>query len=121
MTNKVIGKYGEGLAKDFLTKKGFKILDVNFRYSKLAEIDIIALKNNVLHFVEVKTRTQEFFGSPLEAVDVNKLKSIYNCARYYISQSKEKYCSMQIDVIGIVIDKKTNEILKLDFVENISL
>ena len=50
MTNKVVVKYGEDLAKDFLTKNGFKILETNFHYSKMAEIDIIAVKNNILHF-----------------------------------------------------------------------
>ena len=52
MTNKEIGKQGEEIAKNFLIKKGFKILEMNYTYSKLAEIDIIAAKNKVVHFVE---------------------------------------------------------------------
>ena len=52
MTNKIIGKYGEELAKDFLIKQGFKILEMNYRYSRIAEIDIIAFKKDVLHFIE---------------------------------------------------------------------
>ena len=64
MTNKIIGKYGEDVAKNFLIKKGFQILETNYRYSRVAEIDIIASKKDVLHFIEVKTRTQEFFGKP---------------------------------------------------------
>lgn len=118
MTNKVIGKYGEDLAKDFLTKNGFKILETNFHYSKMAEIDIIASKKDVLHFVEVKTRTQEFFGSPLEAITKTKLNSIFSCAKFYLSKSTKKYGSYQIDAIGIVLNKDNEA--KITFLENIS-
>ena len=54
MSNKLKGKLGENIAKDFLVKKGFKILDTNFHYSRFGEIDIIASKSNVIYFVEVK-------------------------------------------------------------------
>ena len=50
MTNKAIGKYGETLAKDFLIKKGFEIIETNYRYSKIAEIDIIASNNKYKYF-----------------------------------------------------------------------
>ena len=119
MTNKIIGKYGEDLACDFLTKKGFEIIERNFRFSKMAEIDIIAVKKSVLHFVEVKTRTQKFFGTPMEAVTPSKLKQIYSCAIYFMQNSKRKYKSYQIDAVGIELDK--NEVKKIDFIENISL
>ena len=118
MTNKAIGKYGENLAKDFLIKKGFKILEMNYRYSRIAEIDIIALKDNVLHFVEVKTRTQQIFGTPLEAINQNKLKQIYTCAKYYLQNSKKHYNKIQIDAIGIYLDCNDN---KIEFIEDIQL
>ena len=119
MTNKIIGKYGEEIAKNFLIKNKFEILEMNYRYSRIAEIDIVATKNNILHFVEVKTRSQEFFGSPLEAITPNKLKQIYSCAIQYMSNSKKRYKKYQIDAIGIVLDK--NEVKKIDFVEDITL
>ena len=119
MTNKIIGKYGEDIAKDFLIKKGFEILEMNYRYSRLAEIDIIAAKKDVLHFVEVKTRTQNYFGKPLEAITPNKLKQIYSCAIQYMSNSKKRYKSYQIDAIGIELENK--EVKNIDFVENITL
>lgn len=119
MTNKIIGKYGEDAAKNFLIKNGFEILEMNYRYSRIAEIDIIASKKDILHFVEVKTRTQENFGSPLEAVTPSKLKQIYSCAIQYMYSSKKKYKKYQIDAIGIVLDR--NEIKKLNYIENISL
>ena len=119
MTNKIIGKYGEDLACDFLTKNGFEIVERNYRFSKISEIDIIAQKKNILHFVEVKTRTQNFFGSPMEAITPAKLSQIYSCAMHYIQNSKKKYKSYQIDAIGIVLENK--EIKEIKFIENISL
>ena len=115
MTNKEIGKYGENLAKDFLIKNGFKILETNFHYSKMAEIDLVALKDKKIHFVEVKTRTSNFFGSPLEAVDKRKIASIYQAGLFYIQ--KNKYSNFQIDVIGIVLDK--NNKADITFLENV--
>jgi len=118
MTNKTTGKYGEELACQFLTKNGFKVLEKNFRYSKMAEIDIVALKNDIIHFVEVKTRTQTFFGNPLEAITKAKLESIYKCALYYI-QNNKKYTNFQIDAIGIVLNK--NNETEINFIENINI
>lgn len=118
MTNKTIGKHGELLAKDFLIKQGYKILEMNYKYSRLAEIDIIAFKNNTIHFVEVKTRTQKFFGSPFEAINSKKLASIYSCAQYYLKNCKQKYSKFQIDAIGIILSNNNAE---FDFLENISL
>lgn len=119
MTNKEIGKYGEELAKDFLIKNKFEILETNFHYSKMAEIDIIAKKNNILHFVEVKTRSSSFFGKPLEAIDRRKLSSIFSCANFYIQQHKNGYDKFQIDAIGIILNK--NNPPEITFVENICL
>ena len=119
MTNKIIGKYGEDIAKDFLIKKGFEIVEMNYRYSRVAEIDIIASKKDVLHFVEVKTRTQNYYGAPLEAITPNKLKQIYSCAIQYMTTLKKHYKKYQIDAIGILLENK--EVKKIDFVEDITL
>ncbi|HTF30986.1 MAG TPA: YraN family protein, partial [Flavitalea sp.] len=61
------GKKGELLAAKYLLDLGFNILHCNWRYRK-AEIDIIASKNSILHFIEVKTRTSLAFGYPEESV-----------------------------------------------------
>ena len=119
MTNKQIGKYGEELAKNFLIKKGFEILETNYRYSKMAEIDIIAQKNNILHFVEVKTRNSIFFGTPIEAINQTKLNSICMCAKFYIQKSKKHYKKFQIDAIGILLSKTKEP--EFNFIENIEI
>lgn len=119
MTNKAIGKYGEDLAKNFLIKKGFEILEMNFRYSKMAEIDIIAKKGDVLHFVEVKTRSSLNFGAPVEAINRKKLASIFQCANFYLQNSKKKFKRVQIDAIGIILKKGC--VPEFEFLENLSL
>ncbi len=119
MTNKEIGKYGEEIAKEFLIKNKFKILECNFHYSKMAEIDIIAVKNNILHFVEVKTRSSNTFGTPLEAINKRKLSSIFSCANFYLQQNKNKFDKFQIDAIGITLNKDNPP--EIQFLENISL
>lgn len=119
MNNKIKGKLGENIAQEYLKNSGFKILETNFRYSKISEIDIVASKDNVLHFIEVKTRSNNNFGTPLEAVTKTKLNSIYICSKYYLQDCKIKFRKTQIDVIGIIAnDNKEPEIT---FLEDISL
>ena len=72
-----LGKIGEQLAIDYLLKNGYKIRERNYRYLK-AEVDIIALKENTLVAVEVKTRTSNYFGNPEDFV--TKKKIIYGKA-----------------------------------------
>ena len=69
-----LGKYGEQLAADFLANRGFSILHKNWRHGH-REIDIIAVKDKTLHFIEVKTRRNTNFGYPEEGV--NRKKIIY--------------------------------------------
>lgn len=119
MTNKEIGKYGEEIAKNFLIKRGFEIIEMNWHYSRMSEIDIIASKDDILHFVEVKTRSNNKFGIPLEAVDKRKLNYIFQGAMGYVSKSKKRYKRVQLDVIGIMLEGEKEPDIK--FIENISL
>ena len=72
MQNKAKGKQGEKIAEEYLINKGWKILDKNFHYSKMAEIDLVCRFGDEIIFVEVKTRTTATFGAPEEAVDYRK-------------------------------------------------
>ena len=69
----LIGKSGEDRACRFLKRKGYKIVDRNY-FSRFGEIDIIAQNKEYLVFVEVKTRSNFFWGYPAEAVDKEKFK-----------------------------------------------
>ena len=72
MTNISIGKNGEEIARKYLEKQGYKILETNKRFSRFSEIDIIALDKDTLVFVEVKTRKTDFCGHPAEAITQTK-------------------------------------------------
>lgn len=78
-----LGFWGERKAAKFLKKNGYKILERNFK-CKAGEIDIIALKGDVVAFVEVKTRSSDAFGEPCEAVDLTRQRRYCNAADLYI-------------------------------------
>ena len=72
---KALGSKGEDLAIQFLKKKGYRIIDRNYKTS-VGEIDIIARDGNTIVFVEVKTRTDDSFGYPFEAVNKKKRQKL---------------------------------------------
>ena len=76
MNNLSIGKNGEEIARNYLIKQGYKILEMNKRFSRFCEIDIIALDKNTLVFCEVKTRKTNICGQPLEAITKSKYQNI---------------------------------------------
>ncbi|MBQ3102307.1 YraN family protein [bacterium] len=118
MQNNLKGKQGEKIAEGYLKSKGYEILETNFRYSRIAEIDIIAKTGKTLVFVEVKTRTSEFFGSGAEAVDNKKLSNIYAALQYYIHKKKLQNLKPRIDVISILLDKNS---FSINHIENIEI
>jgi len=82
--NKEVGDRGEAIACDYLLERGFRIIDRNFSGAG-GEIDIVAEREGVIHFIEVKTRSSERRGSPLEAVDARKQKRIRRAAERWLS------------------------------------
>ena len=84
---KLLGKIGEDLAVALLFAEGYSILDRNFR-SHFGEIDIVAERNGVIYFVEVKTRTCDVFGDPGEAVGRVKQQRMRKTAEYYLLVNK---------------------------------
>lgn len=98
--NKIIGNQGEEFATVVLVQNGFQIIERNFR-TKFGEIDIIARKNNCLHFIEVKTRTQSIYGRPCEAVNEEKKKTIRKIAEAYMSYNKDNYHEVSLDVFEL--------------------
>ncbi len=96
------GAYGEELACDFLKKQGYKILERNFRI-RGGEIDIIAIEDNTLVYVEVKTRSSNYFGYPEESVTPRKIKFLERAAKFYRNnRSYQKLPSLErIDVITV--------------------
>lgn len=114
MTNQFIGKNGEEIAKTYLEKKGYKILETNKRFSKLCEIDIIALDRKTLVFVEVKTRSTDICGQPLEAINKNKYKNIKTGLFMYLRENPQ-YKKYRIDAISVLLKPK----LEIKHLQNI--
>ena len=95
------GKQGEQLAEDFLINKGYTILHRNWRHSRY-EIDIVALKNDLPHFIEVKTRSSNQFGEPEESVTKKKIRFLLQAADEFLYQHPQ-YKNFRIDVLSITI------------------
>lgn len=93
------GLKGEALAISYLKRKGYKILEKNYR-TKFGEIDVIASKDDVVVFIEVKTRTTEAFGAPEESVTRQKQERIKKAALYYLKHLKT-IPALRFDVISI--------------------
>ena len=97
--NKKLGKDGEKRAVKYLKKHGWKIIKRNFK-NPFGEIDIIAEKDGVTAFIEVKTRNSDLFGLPSEAVD-NKRKQRYIQGAKYFYINREPDCVVRFDIIEI--------------------
>lgn len=109
---------GEDLAAEFLKKKGYKIIERNFRKG-YGEIDIIAVHKNTLVFIEVKTRTSNKFGTPLEAINYFKLKSLLKTAEFYKVLNPKLPESLRIDAVSVILDENTGKSI-IEHIENVS-
>lgn len=104
-----LGRAGETLAKTHLENSGYEILDENWTHGK-AEIDLIAYKDKVIIFAEVKTRTGIGFGLPEDFVDARKQKLLADAADEYIYLMNHQG-DVRFDIIAILFDKDKNYIL----------
>ena len=97
------GNQGEALAAVYLAQNGYQVLHQNWRHSHW-EVDIIAEKDGILHFVEVKTRRTRKFGHPEENVDKKKIQNLINAAEEYLYQQPQ-WKRIQFNVLAITILK----------------
>lgn len=96
----LLGKEGERLAERFLEKKGYKLLERNYRCSA-GELDLVVLDRRVIVFVEVKTRTGQGFGTPFEAVEFRKQRKIIQSAQFFLAEKGLQQRDARFDVIGV--------------------
>lgn len=120
-TNKQkVGEIGENIACRFLMKRGFEIKDRNYR-KKWGEIDIIAQKDNIFHFIEVKTVTQETEYLPEENVHPWKRKRLSRAIQTYVLENKvSDETEWQVDIMAVFLDFKTKK-AKIRTTENVIL
>ena len=110
---KRVGRIGEQIACDFLERKGFRIIDQNYR-KPCGEIDIIAEKDGQIRFVEVKAVScealpeisREMDYRPEEMVDARKLSKLARTAALYMEMARDSR-EYQIDVVGVVLSENT--------------
>lgn len=102
------GVSGEENAKKYLESIGYTIIDSNVNFPGIGELDIVAVDGNVLVFVEVRTRSDNVFGNPLESVTKAKINKIVAASRRYLMKHTERYAGYRYDVIGILGDKITH-------------
>lgn len=108
--NKIKGNWGEDLACLYLIENGYNILERNLTF-KFGEVDVVAIKDGVLTFFEVKSRSNLNFGFPSEAVDFKKITKITKVAKSYISNTSLDYNEISFDVIEVYLnDNKINHI-----------
>jgi putative endonuclease len=115
--NKVIGDIGEEIAKGYLEKNNYMIIERNFR-CKLGEVDMIAKDEKYFCFIEVKTRHGTYYGTPAEAVNHIKQHKIIMCAQFYILKMQlfEKF-NYRFDVVEIVLNK-SNKVKSIKLIKN---
>ena len=109
MTGKHIelGKQGEAAAVAFLKKKGYRILEKNFRVAA-GEIDVIAEHEKAVVFIEVKTRTGLDFGHPLTAVTRSKQKKLAVLAQSFLAKHKITRRDCRFDVVSVIVSGDPN-------------
>lgn len=109
--NRKVGKEGEEIAAKFLSGKGYKILERNY-HTRFGEIDLIAVKNNVLTFIEVKLKHGEDFGTPEEMIGTSKLSQVQRMAEFYLMDKPkmaEIYKAYSIDAVCIMVGEDGEE------------
>jgi putative endonuclease len=95
-----LGRWGEAAAAAFLEARGMRILERNLR-TPVGEIDILARAGQVLVFAEVKTRRNDCFGAPQEAVGRNKQRQVVRAAQWYLGSGAGRGLQPRFDVLAV--------------------
>ncbi len=102
-----LGRKGEEIALKYLTDKGYELIARNYRFKRFGELDLIMKDGKYLVFVEVRTKKNTNFGTPLETVDYAKRCQISKMAQlYFVKEKIPEDTFSRFDVIGIVLPDK---------------
>ncbi len=102
LKNRSSGAWGEELALRYLTRRGYALVERNYR-TRYGELDLIVRQGATLVFVEVKLRRGTGFGDPLEAVTPHKQATIRSLAEHYLLYRKPAFDTLRFDVVGILL------------------
>lgn len=117
--NLSLGKLGEEIAARYLQRKGYKIIEMNFR-KRWGEIDIIGLDNETLAFIEVKTRMEYDTVTPEQSITPWKIRSLKKSALFYKNMHQELPEALRIDFVGIVLNE-TYKPTRINLIKNITV
>ncbi|HTS44440.1 MAG TPA: YraN family protein [Puia sp.] len=99
-----LGKKGETLAAAWFAEQGYEILHQNWRHAR-AEVDIIASRKSVLHFIEVKSRRDNAFGHPEESVNQKKIQNLMLAAEEFLDLFPQ-WKKVQYDILAIIVNQE---------------
>ena len=98
-----LGAYGETLAESELRKRGYRIIERNYR-CKLGEIDIVCKHAGEIVIVEVKTRASRTYGSPQDSITATKARKLIALGSNYLAERRISDAQWRIDVVAIMIE-----------------
>ena len=104
---KNVGEIGEKLAADMLSNAGYRVIARNYM-AREGEIDIIAIKDGVMHFVEVKTRSSDEYGYPADSVTEAKQRHMKKAAASYLSGRRGHWSDLSFDVYEVMVNHIEN-------------
>jgi putative endonuclease len=113
LSNRRSGAWGEELALHYLTRRGFALIERNYR-TRYGELDLILRDGDTLVFAEVKLRRGVAFGDPLEAVTPRKQAAIRALAEQYLSEREPHFDALRFDVVGILIGRGQPRIVHVE-------
>lgn len=111
-----LGRRGEEVAQRLLKEKGYSIIQANYR-AKAGEIDVVAEKDGVLAFVEVRTRRGPDFGTPEESLTREKRRHMIDAAQEYLQHTASEGREWRIDLVAIELDRR-GRLLRAELLEN---
>ena len=112
LSNRAAGDLGEELARRYLARKGYEIVESNYR-TRRGELDLILRQAETLVIVEVKLRRGTAYGTPLEAVTPRKQQAIRLMAEEYLAEKAPDFQSLRFDVVGILLRAERAEIIHI--------
>jgi len=116
MKRRDTGILGERLAKDFVKKRGYRILETNYRCPE-GEIDIVAKDKDCLVFIEVRSKTSREFGSPEESITPVKRERMRTTAAHYRQSHSNLPPLWRIDMVAVELDQK-GKLSRIELIEN---
>jgi putative endonuclease len=111
-----LGRWGEERAARFLQRRGWTVLARNYRFGR-REVDLVVRRQDVVAFVEVKTRAGNGFGAPQEAITALKRREIEAVATHFLARCRLEDVLVRFDALAIVVDRELR-VARVEHVED---